>query len=482
MSDDFVSAQGKGWTAVGQTHTGLRRSINQDTFVCDPERGLLAVIDGMGGPAAGEVAAAMTRDALLLTDDIRAALVQANGAILRRAVENPDEQGMGCVATAVRLYDAQVHLAHVGDTRAYLASKGGCQQLTRDHTVVAEERERRGMTEEQARALPNQHQVTRDVGGQAIDAEGWVDTGAAAVLSGDVLLLCSDGLHDLVRDGELSQMLLKARSPSVSLSALVEQLLALALERGGHDNITIVLARRDGEQVDDEPTITEARALAPALAPESETQTENTITRDTGDITDLQGGQQRGCVLLGASVGLSVLVAGLGFSLGRVTAPHPGAVAPAVGWADAAATGLPTIAEGPAGLDGTIDGQGVSFTALGPLHAAGWARTEVPDGAAVVLRAADLRFPPDARWQLALGSGAALTLSQGVIRAPGLSWELEVGPGATLIIEDSTVEVSALQVTGASDSVVVFRNTTPVVLMEGGVVDVDGPAVREEER
>jgi hypothetical protein len=163
-----------------------------------------------------------------------------------------------------------------------------------------------------------------------------------------------------------------------------------------------------------------------------------------------------------------------------MTAPQPVVVGPATGWVDAAALGQSVIAEGPAGLDGSVGGQAAAFTALGPLDAAGWARTEVAAGAAVVLRAADLRFPPDARWQLAIGDGAVLTLSQGVIRAPGLSWELELGPGATLIIEDSTIAVGALQVTGAEDGLVVFRNAAPVILTEGGAVDVEGPALREE--
>ena len=473
-----MSGRGRGWSAAARTHTGHRRTINQDTFVCDPERGLLAVIDGMGGPAAGEVAAAMTRDALLLNDDIKAALVQANGAILRRTVEQPAEQGMGCVATAVRLEDGAIHLAHVGDTRAYLASRGGFEQLTRDHTVVAEERERLGMTEEQARRLPNQHQVTRDVGGQPLDAEGWVDTGSAAVSAGDVLLLCSDGLHDLVRDAELARMLRQAREPSASLEALTLALVDLALDRGGHDNVTIVVARREGAEPADEPTVTRSEPTEPE--PTETEEAEITATEPSETLTTTLGTGRRGCMMLGVSVGLSVVLAGLGFSLGRLGAADALEAAP--GWVAASAADATLIAAGPAGLDGVVGGDNAILTALGPLEAAGWARTEVTDGASVRLRAAELRFPPGARWQLAVGTGARLELTQAIIAAPGLQWELEVGPGASLVISDSTLSVGQLRVTGAADAEVILRDTTPTLSDEGATIVVEGPTLRESHR
>lgn len=473
MSDDVAAGRGHGWTAAARTHTGLRRSINQDTFICDPEQGLLAVIDGMGGPAAGEVAAAMTRDALLLSDDIRAALVQANGAIRRRALENPAEDGMGCVATAVRLRPGEIALAHVGDTRAYLASRAGCEQLTRDHTVVAEQRERLGMTAEQARRLPNQHQVTRDVGGQPLDVDTWVDTGAAAVSPGDVLLLCSDGLHDLVRDGELSRMLGEARKPGASMAALAERLVALALERGGHDNVTVVVARRERSKPPqaEEPTVTEP---AEVTATEEVTRTET-----AEETTAALGGRRRGCGLLLVSMGLSVVLAGLGFMLGKRSAPEP---PPTIGsgWVSTAADGLTLLSPGPAGLEGAISADGATFTALGPLEAAGWSRTEIADGASVVLRAAPLRFPPEARWQLAVGTGASVELSQLLVRAPDMAWELEIGPGATLVVSDSVVEIGRLSISGAADGAVILRNTTPL-LPEGKAIEVSGPRLQEEE-
>lgn len=232
-----------GLVAAGRTHTGLVRPHNEDSFVCAPEMGLLAVIDGMGGEAAGEVAAAITREHLLSVPDVPEALASANAAILARSQENTEEVGMGCVATAAQLMGGTLTLAHVGDTRAYLLSAAGLEQLTRDHTVVAEVRERHGMTEEQARALPGQHRITRDIGGHHRDGLDWIDTGAVSLQPDDLLLLCSDGLHDLVRDGEISRILGAARSSKTAPGDVVDELIALALSRGGHDNITVVLAR-----------------------------------------------------------------------------------------------------------------------------------------------------------------------------------------------------------------------------------------------
>ncbi|MDG1478254.1 MAG: SpoIIE family protein phosphatase [Myxococcota bacterium] len=229
--------------AAGMTHPGRVRPHNEDALVCEPQRGLIAVIDGMGGEAAGEVAAAIAREQILSRGAPREALAAANAAIVARAEANPAERGMGCVATAAHLSGHRLTLAHVGDTRAYLISAAGLEQLTRDHTVVAELREQQGMTEAQARALPNQHRVTRDLGGQLRDGTDWIDTGEVDLQPDDLLLLCSDGLHDLVRDGELSRILGAARSHRQEPEAVARELVELALSRGGHDNITVVVAR-----------------------------------------------------------------------------------------------------------------------------------------------------------------------------------------------------------------------------------------------
>jgi len=250
--------------AAGMTHPGRVRPHNEDALVCEPQRGLIAVIDGMGGEAAGEVAAAIAREQILSCGSPREALAAANIAIVSRAEANPAERGMGCVATAAHLSGRHLTLAHVGDTRAYLISAAGLEQLTRDHTVVAELREQQGMTESQARALPNQHRVTRDLGGQLRDGTDWIDSGEVELQPDDLLLLCSDGLHDLVRDGELSRILGAARSHRQEPEVVVRELVELALSRGGHDNITVVVARFTAPPA---PTSRPVREPAPAPKP-----------------------------------------------------------------------------------------------------------------------------------------------------------------------------------------------------------------------
>lgn len=240
---DQAVAGGPGFEAAVRTHKGKVRRNNEDAFVFQPERGLFAVIDGMGGEAAGEVAASITRSALEAGDEPAESLLAANIAIRVRARRHPQEVGMGCVATAVVIAERGLELTHVGDTRAYLASEAGAEQLTRDHTVVAARQERAGLTDDEARALPDQHHITRDIGGEDRHDIDWIDQGIADYQPGDVLLLCSDGLHDLVPDSQLFRFLSKARAQSTAPRMLVDRLVQLALERGGTDNITVLAVR-----------------------------------------------------------------------------------------------------------------------------------------------------------------------------------------------------------------------------------------------
>jgi protein phosphatase len=236
--------------AAARTHPGLTRTHNEDAVVCAPERGLFAVIDGMGGEAAGEVAAGMVQQRLLLWDPeattLRETLHEAGEAIVARAAAEPALRGMGCVATAVQAREHSLQIAHAGDTRAYLARGSGVQQLTLDHTVVAAERQRLGLTEVEGRSLPGQHRVTRDLGGQHHEDATWIDAAQAPFEHGDLLLLCSDGLHDLVSDEEILTLLRAARGDGRAMEALADALIDLALARGGLDNVTLVCVRAHG--------------------------------------------------------------------------------------------------------------------------------------------------------------------------------------------------------------------------------------------
>jgi serine/threonine protein phosphatase PrpC len=140
--------------AAARTHRGTVRPENEDAFLCRPDLGLFAVIDGMGGQKAGRQAAALARQALLDAGDPARGLIAANQRIVRVAKSRRDLQGMGCVASALRIEDGVGRIAHVGDTRVYLAVAAGCEQLTRDHTVAASEQERLGLSQGHAGRLP----------------------------------------------------------------------------------------------------------------------------------------------------------------------------------------------------------------------------------------------------------------------------------------------------------------------------------------
>ncbi len=224
--------------AAARTHAGKVREINEDAFVCRPEAGLFAVVDGMGGEAHGEVAAAIAVRAIaevppspgLAGETVLAQAMQvARQRILDEADADRAKEGMGAVATAVRIDDdgKSVRLAHVGDTRAYLVHKGGVRLLTRDHVADGPAHTKR--------------QVARDLGRR--DAQGeWVETGKATIEPGDLLVLCSDGLTDVVPQDELLQELVRLRGAK-DADAVATSLVGRALARGGPDNVTVVAVR-----------------------------------------------------------------------------------------------------------------------------------------------------------------------------------------------------------------------------------------------
>ena len=233
---------------------GLRRSQNEDRFaVWIPEgpesaaRGVLLVVaDGMGGAMAGEVASQLAVECVLKTyreshgsvvEDLRQSIVAANQVIHEHSRVHSELRGMGTTCTAVALRDGEACFAHVGDSRAYLVRDGAIRQITQDHSLVAQLVEHRHITPEQAKVDPRRNVVTRSVG---VGAE--VDVDAARLdeplLDGDTVLLCSDGLHTLVEDAEIARL---ASDPD--LDAACARLIALANERGGSDNITVVIGR-----------------------------------------------------------------------------------------------------------------------------------------------------------------------------------------------------------------------------------------------
>lgn len=227
-------------TAAARTHTGRVRANNEDALVCRPAEGLFAVVDGMGGEAAGEVAAAITAEALAAVPNQRrqageallgAAFRAARGRILAESARTPAHANLGAVATAVRLEDDGRHVtvAHVGDTRAYRVDRHGITQLTHDHVGAPS-------------APGKKAAVSRDLG-RADLPEPWLDTVRVAVQPGDLLVLCTDGLYDPIKQEELAEELTRLWSGKVAVEEAANKLVGLALARGGPDNVTVVVVR-----------------------------------------------------------------------------------------------------------------------------------------------------------------------------------------------------------------------------------------------
>jgi protein phosphatase len=223
------------------THTGRVRPHNEDNALCRPAHGLFAVVDGMGGEAAGEVAAAMAVAALtevspaprLAGETVLAqALHTARERIVAEAERNPACARMGAVVTAARFDDRgnTISLAHVGDTRAWLINGSGVVQLTEDHVAAQPDPGR------------NRPAVTRDLGRRDL-AGDWVQTRRVAVRKGDLFVLASDGLHDPVGAEELGRELAKLWESGADAESVCARLVALALARGGPDNVTVLAVR-----------------------------------------------------------------------------------------------------------------------------------------------------------------------------------------------------------------------------------------------
>ncbi len=228
--------------ATGVTDTGRRRRRNEDAFVCEPP--LFAIADGMGGAQAGELASRLAAAAIEEAgaaggdaEAVAAAVRAANARIFERSLTDPAVAGMGTTAT-VALVDEHagtLTLAHVGDSRGYRYRDGVLEQLTTDHSLVAELVRTGRLTEAEAAVHPHRSVITRALGTEA-DVE--VDTRTLDLAPGDLVLLCSDGLSAMVRDEEIARLLGESEhDPYVAAEALVRA----ANAAGGEDNVTVVV-------------------------------------------------------------------------------------------------------------------------------------------------------------------------------------------------------------------------------------------------
>jgi protein phosphatase len=242
--------------AAAATHVGRRRRVNEDRFALAPELGLYVVADGMGGHTAGQIASQLAAEASLravealqggavsLAEKLRQAVTCANREIHNQARVQPELAGMGTTFVALLGGEGRAALAHVGDSRAYLIRRGRIRLLTDDHSVVGELVRRREISEDAAREHPHRHVLTRALG---VRRNVEPDLAEISPQAGDLFVMCSDGLTSHVLDDEIAEVVSAGRDLQECCDALVE----LANERGGEDNITVVIVRAEKE--DDTP-------------------------------------------------------------------------------------------------------------------------------------------------------------------------------------------------------------------------------------
>lgn len=247
-----------------RTDPGVVRSHNEDAIWSNAALGIVVLADGMGGYNAGEVASGMATT--LIASQLAAALSEhapqgldvsasrelasryllecigeANASVHRAAVSQPQYQGMGTTIVAGLFYDNTLTLAHIGDSRAYRFRDGELVQITKDHSLLQEQIDSGLITPEQAKQAAHKNLVTRALG---VDEVVEIDVLDHDVRAGDIYLLCSDGLNDMLGDEEIA---LTLQSLGANLELAATQLVQMANDNGGRDNVSVILAKITGD-------------------------------------------------------------------------------------------------------------------------------------------------------------------------------------------------------------------------------------------
>jgi PPM family protein phosphatase len=287
--------------------TGRRRRRNEDNYVVAPP--LFAVADGMGGAQAGEVASRLAASALEGDESdglsgferIDALIQEANRRIYDRASTDPTASGMGTTMTVALVDGMTVAIGHVGDSRAYLVRGEQMEQLTDDHSLVNELLKSGRLSEEEAHVHPQRSVITRAVG---TDPDVDVDSFTIEAEEGDVFLLCSDGLPDMVADEEILELVHAHRD---DLDKAVKALVAAANRGGGEDNITAVAFRISAET----PVSLEDTVAMPALTLDDDEPDEETREQAQEPTPPMADGRRAGVRLVPLAIVLLVLAAAL---------------------------------------------------------------------------------------------------------------------------------------------------------------------------
>ncbi|MGA2742491.1 MAG: protein phosphatase 2C domain-containing protein [Bryobacteraceae bacterium] len=255
------------WRSGGATDTGLLRASNEDRYWIDDENGIFLVVDGVGGRAAGEIAAETAveaiREELPVADGnssgaeerVRRAIAAANNRIYTVARDSDELRGMACVLTLALVDASEMVIGHVGDSRLYLIWNGAIRKLTPDHSPVGEEEDAGELTEEQAMLHPRRNEVFRDVGTRphAAGEDGFIEIRRCQFKPEAAFLLCSDGLSDVLPSAAIKDIVERYQGDPTRVAC---DLVEAANEAGGKDNITALFVAGSEFQ----PGMREARA------------------------------------------------------------------------------------------------------------------------------------------------------------------------------------------------------------------------------
>lgn len=237
------------FVSAGATDVGLRRSNNEDNYLILQEAGMLTVADGMGGAAAGEVAsgifvesaAEIFKEGHVASADHASVMVQdafrlANERMIEHVRKYPDHQGMGCTAELLVITGERYVLGHVGDSRGYVLREGELRQITKDHSLVQQQVDKGLISKADARNHAMKNVVLRALGA---NIELSLDLIRGRVVPGDLFLLCSDGLTDMLEDEEIKKVVASSRRLEEKVKLLIDG----AKAAGGRDNVTVVLCQ-----------------------------------------------------------------------------------------------------------------------------------------------------------------------------------------------------------------------------------------------
>jgi serine/threonine protein phosphatase PrpC len=230
------------WVSGAATDTGLLRERNEDRYWVDAERGVFLVVDGVGGHAAGELAAQTAVDvirssALDSEEEVRDAIARANNRIFELAGSHPELRGMACVLTLAAMVGEEIVIGHVGDSRLYLIWQGAIRKLTADHSPVGEDEDAGELTEEEAMFHPRRNEVFRDVGSRPRSAgdRDFIEIRRCRLHADAAILLCSDGLTDRLTAAQVREIVDRYDGDAAGVAC---DLVDAANQAGGNDNVT----------------------------------------------------------------------------------------------------------------------------------------------------------------------------------------------------------------------------------------------------